>query len=226
VPLLVPVVEPSPAPAATDLPAELPTAFVGRILFLSSRGGSQGLYLVDPDSRDLWRVTQSWPYQVARRRASSAGGLLVSTASRPCGGRTERGEGGDLVLVDPGDPARQCAQVIVSRSGASGVEITAPGALHYDPAISPDGQWVVYVSNVTGNDEIFKIRSDGTENTRLTENVWEWDKHPTWSPDGARIVFWSNREGRNQLYVMNADGSGVRNLSANAFDDADPVWVR
>lgn len=224
-PLLIPVVDPTAAPSATALPAGLPGDFSGRILFLSDLGGRSALFLMDPDTRALWRVTQSWPYLVAKRAESNRSGVTAATGSRPCGGSQAVDEAGDPI---PGsaDPVRTCAQILVSQQDGPMVEITEPGWLHYDPAVSPDGQWIAYVSNVTGNDEIFKIRSDGTENTRLTENLWEWDKHPSWSPDGSRIVFWSNREGHPQLYVMNADGTNVTNLSAGAQADTDPVWVK
>jgi Tol biopolymer transport system component len=133
---------------------------------------------------------------------------------------------GDTVL-DPGDPVHGCSQIVVSDAQwPHPREITPPGYMHYDPAVSPDGQWIAYTSTIAGNDEIFKIRLDGGSNVRLTENVWEWDKHPSWSPDGARLAFYSNRDGRKQIYLMNADGSGLENVSQNAYNDWDPVWVR
>jgi hypothetical protein len=223
--LLIPVVDPTAAPSATALPASLPGDFTGRVLFLSDRGGRAALFLLDPDTRALWRVTQSWPYALAKQAESTKSGITAVSAGRPCGGSVALDEAGDAI---PGtsDPVRTCGQILVSHDGGPMTEITEPGWLHYDPAVSPDGQWIAYVSNVTGNDEIFKIQSDGTANTRLTENLWEWDKHPSWSPDGGRIVFWSNREGRAQLYVMNADGSGVTNLSAGSNSDSDPIWVK
>ena len=79
----------------------------------------------------------------------------------------------------------------------------------------------------SGGDEIYTIRPDASELTRLTFNDWEWDKHPSWSPDGTKIAFWSNRDtARRQIWVMNADGSGQRNLSNSDYNDWDPVWVR
>ena len=116
----------------------------------------------------------------------------------------------------PVDLAAACRRQVESMSPArpSGV------------ALAPDGTWVAYVSTVTGNDELFKIRVDGSENTRLTENEWAWDKHPTWSPDGTRIAFWSNRDGHRQLYVMDADGGNVRRLAPGPYEDWDPVWAR
>ena len=83
------------------------------------------------------------------------------------------------------------------------------------------------VSQETGNDEIFLIGLDGVNVQRLTNNTWEWDKHPSWSPDGSQIVFWSNREtGRRQLWIMNADGSKQRPLLDSPYNDWDPIWVK
>lgn len=97
----------------------------------------------------------------------------------------------------------------------------------YDPAWSPDGQRVVFVSQVTGNDEIWMINGDGSDDEQLTYNDWQWDKFPTWSPDGSQIAFWSNRiAGYAQIWVMNADGSDQHNVSKSESDDWQPVWIR
>jgi TolB protein len=100
-------------------------------------------------------------------------------------------------------------------------------AVAYDPTWSPDGSRIAYVATESGGDEIYVIGVDNGVAQRLTFNTWEWDKHPTWSPDSSQIVFFSNRDsGRRQLWIMNADGSNQRNLSANPYNDWDPVWVR
>jgi Tol biopolymer transport system component len=97
----------------------------------------------------------------------------------------------------------------------------------YDPVWSPKGHWIAFVSNEPGNDEIFLIGADGQFPKRLTWNVWEWDKHPSWSPDGGRLVFWSNRDvGRGQIWLMNDDGTGQVNLSNNQYEETDPLWIK
>ena len=99
--------------------------------------------------------------------------------------------------------------------------------IEYDPVWAPNNEWIAFVSNVTGNDEIWKIRPDGTDVTQLTFNTWEWDKHPSWSPDSQRIAFYSNRiTGRLQIWVMNADGSEPHNISRNEYNDWDPIWLK
>jgi Tol biopolymer transport system component len=49
------------------------------------------------------------------------------------------------------------------------------------PAWSPDGKWIAYVSHQDGNREIYIMRSDGTEKTRLTWNDAA-DLSPAWRP--------------------------------------------
>lgn len=95
----------------------------------------------------------------------------------------------------------------------------------YDAAWSPTNQHIAFVSNTHDGDEIWTIRTDGTDIKRLTHNSWEWDKHPSWSPDGSQIIFWSNRTGMRQIWIMNADGSGQRALTTE-YENWDPIWIR
>ena len=96
----------------------------------------------------------------------------------------------------------------------------------YDPVWSPDGQSIVFVSNHTGNDEIWSMNQDGGNQRQLTYNDWPWDKHPSFSPDGTQIVFYSNRSGSRQIWVMNSDGSSQVNISSNSADEWEPTWIR
>jgi Tol biopolymer transport system component len=107
----------------------------------------------------------------------------------------------------------------------------------WDPALSADGWWLAWVTNRNGNDEIYIKTIDWTDQNqrRLTENAWEWDKHPTWSPDGHKIAFYSNRadklsEATRQIWVMEVVGDrgiNLKNLSKNPDKvDTDPVWIK
>ncbi len=225
-PLIVWVSEPTPAPTVTPLPGGVPKLLDNMILFVSDRFGKSSLMVYDPAGNRFGQVTQPWVYVVGEARDIKVGDTQVRVQEVPCGGDEPQSEdpSNPALPTEQPDPARRCAQIVV-QTVANGEwrEITDPGFIHYDPALSPDGQWIAYVSTITGNDEIFKIRVDGSENTRLTENRWEWDKHPSWSPDGAQIVFWTNRDGRKQLYVMNADGSET---SATCPTASSTTWIR
>ena len=90
-------------------------------------------------------------------------------------------------------------------------------------ATSPLWGKIVFHSDREGNNEIYKMKSDGSNQTRLTFNAVS-DVYPVWSPDGRQIAFHSDRDGNDEIYVMNADGSSQRNLTHHPGYDAFPDW--
>jgi Tol biopolymer transport system component len=68
--------------------------------------------------------------------------------------------------------------------------------------------------------QIFTMRSDGSERTRISHDLNDYI-NPVFSPDGATIMAVScTRDGSNEIYAMNADGKNLKNLS-NADGDDD-----
>jgi Tol biopolymer transport system component len=91
---------------------------------------------------------------------------------------------------------------------ASTLQLTYDRAEDTQPDISPDGKWVVFVSNRGGHADIWIMRSDGGEPKNLTRDQGDNDS-PSWSPDGKQIAFQSTRiDGRVRIFLMNADGTG------------------
>ncbi len=87
------------------------------------------------------------------------------------------------------------------------------------PALSPDGKQLAFQSHKEGNWEIYSLRLDSGQVTRLTNDL-AYEGAPSWSPDGKQIAFESYRSGNLDIWVMNADGSNPVNLTANelAYD--------
>ena len=71
-------------------------------------------------------------------------------------------------------------------------------------AFSPDGNWIVFSSNGTGDGELFVMRADGSDVTQLTHKP-VYDGGPFFSPDGKRVVYRSDRKGNDLLQVFVAD---------------------
>ena len=87
------------------------------------------------------------------------------------------------------------------------------------PRYSPDGSKIVFQSFRDGRPQIYEMNSDGSGQTRLTNNT-AYETAPAWSPDGTKILFTSLRDGDQALYVMNADGSNPTRVTAGS----DGVW--
>jgi Tol biopolymer transport system component len=81
---------------------------------------------------------------------------------------------------------------------------------------------ILFVSNLTGASEIWRLNSDGTGPLQLTSDKTE-DGAPAWSPDGKQFAYYSKRANGYQIMVANADGSGAHQLT-NTANNWTPVW--
>jgi Tol biopolymer transport system component len=121
---------------------------------------------------------------------------------------------------------------VMNADGSNRMNLTANSEVDMNPAWSPDGTRIAFVSgrdfpgitgDVTRGFEIYVMNADGSNQTRLTNNMFS-DSNPSWSPDSNKITFGTNRDGNFEIYSMNANGSNQVNLTNNSSSDFDPVW--
>jgi Tol biopolymer transport system component len=93
----------------------------------------------------------------------------------------------------------------------------------YEPAWSPDGKSIAFVSNRGGSMKIYVISADGGGVKQLTFGTDE-DDAPAWSPNGSRIAYVRVIDGNPEIHVMNADGSNAVRLTNDAGIDIHPHW--
>jgi Tol biopolymer transport system component len=86
--------------------------------------------------------------------------------------------------------------------------------------LSPDGSTFVYVSEASGNADIYLQRVGGRNPIDLTADSEAADTAPAFSPDGERIAFCSEREGGG-IFVMGSTGESVKRLTDFGYD---PSW--
>jgi Tol biopolymer transport system component len=101
---------------------------------------------------------------------------------------------------------------VMNADGSGTRKLTHNARQNAEPAWSPDGRRIAFVSRRDGNAEIYVMNADGSGKRNLTRNPAK-DVRPSWSPDGQKIAFVSDRDGRLEAHVMNADGSGQRSLA-------------
>src|SRR5215813_12763012 len=88
---------------------------------------------------------------------------------------------------------------------------------------------IAFQSNRDGNNEIYVMSPDGSDQTRFTFDSRN-DRRPDISPNGQQIVFSSNRitadnpDGDFEIFVQNVDESDARQLTFNKDDDSWPRW--
>jgi serine/threonine protein kinase/Tol biopolymer transport system component len=72
--------------------------------------------------------------------------------------------------------------------------LTVDAGFEGEPSFAPDGQTIAYVSDRTGNFEVFLRQISGGPDINLTNNTAD-DMQPAISPDGKQIAFVSSRSG-------------------------------
>jgi dipeptidyl aminopeptidase/acylaminoacyl peptidase len=76
--------------------------------------------------------------------------------------------------------------------------LTDAAAVETMPALSPDGDWVVFPTDRAGGRKLWIQRVDGTAGRFLEpdrSDIPDLSLHPRFSPDGKWVVFTSNRAG-------------------------------
>ena len=96
----------------------------------------------------------------------------------------------------------------------------------FGAAWSPDGQQIVFTSDIAGRANLWKVRASGGWPIQLTQSD-DRQYGAAWSPDGKWIVYEQDRAGDElwDLYAVPSDGGGVINLTNTpAIREQDPHW--
>jgi len=105
------------------------------------------------------------------------------------------------------------------------VKLMASSGYNDNPAYSPDGRRVAFVSDRSGFESIWLCDGDGRNPFQLTS--FESDSGtPRWSPDGRKLAFDSVEAGDWNVYVIDADGGIPRRLTREASADTRGTWSR
>jgi Tol biopolymer transport system component len=154
-----------------------------------------------------------------------APGMLAGLLAVGCGGSTPKASP-DLIFVTTrdGDYSIYGSDLDGShqrRLTKEKGDASTPQGLFFqiEPAWSPDGSQIAFVSRRDGPAHLYVMRADGTDTRRLT-NTGRDDHHPSWSPDGRRIVF--ARDG--MLEVMPAGGGEARRIGDAPGNAQEPAW--
>ncbi|MBI2403419.1 MAG: PD40 domain-containing protein, partial [Gemmatimonadetes bacterium] len=106
---------------------------------------------------------------------------------------------------------------------ANFTRLTVDPGVEWFPSLSPDGQWLTYSGEASGNRDIYLLSVGGRNPINLTADSPEADDQPAFSPDGEQIAFRSEREGGG-IFVMGR--TGERAVGRRCADRRDAAVAR
>ena len=92
-------------------------------------------------------------------------------------------------------------------TGGEATRITSGQAYDMQPAFSPDGKKLVFISDRNGSENVWVANADGTKPRAITTTERENYMSPTWAPDGEYVIAAKGA----QLWIYHeSGGSGVQ----------------
>jgi tricorn protease len=227
----------------------------GKVYFLSDRNGPFTLFSYDPKDKKVEQALASNGADIKSASAGPGGIVYEQFGSLnlfdPATGKSKA-----VAVTVPSDLPNvrlhfkkvdsEIASAALSPSGARAVfeahgeVLTAPaekgdirnltntpGVMERDPSWSPDGKWVAYFSDESGEYQLFLKNPDGMGEARKISlgSPASFYYEPIWSPDSKKIAFSDKR--LNLWYIDLAKGTPVK-VDTDTYDapqrTLDPVW--
>jgi eukaryotic-like serine/threonine-protein kinase len=102
----------------------------------------------------------------------------------------------------------------MNADGSNQTQLTTNGKNNIRPALSPDGRYIAFSSNIVAEANIWRIDSDGSNLKRLTSG--DGEAAPHWSPDGRWIVYQGLKDGKPLLWKLAIDGGAPMALTSTS----------
>lgn len=238
---------PSPPPTAT---ATIP-ALQGVMLFESNRDGNPEIYAENLASQALLRLTSNTVLDVQPALASDSSRVIyvsnqngnneiyltglnrqppVNLTNSPSDDQQPAWspDGNWIVFTSNRDGNQEI--YIMNKNGGEVRNLTANAASDFAPVwFSIPGflsigteEWIAFTSNRDGNQEIYRVRPDGSGLTNLTKNPAN-DYAPT-SFSSGQLAFVTDRDGNPEIYTATSDGGSPTNVTNSFGQDLSPVF--
>lgn len=104
------------------------------------------------------------------------------------------------------------------------IQVTSAMGFETFPTWSPDGGRLAYMSNQSGNPDIWVSQVSGGPAVNLTEDFAGRDFDPAWSPDGGQIAFESQRDGGGCFVISALGGAPRRVVGLPTLVPGGPAW--
>lgn len=172
--------------------------------------GSLGLFDLRSGKTQAINVTVEADFPGIRPRFEKVGSQISNAAISPTGARAVFEARGEIITVpaEKGDPRNLT---------------NSPGVMERDPSWSPDGKWIAYFSEASGEYALHVTDQKGGEVKKfpLGANP-SFYYSPTWSPDSQKIAFYDTA---NTLWYLQIDKGTLTKVDTNPFGLRDNVVI-
>ena len=157
-------------------------------------------------------------------------GLLVAVAATGRVHGTQEGEPARETIVYSSIQPSNWDLYLFESAGARPRRLTTDPGLDYNGVISPDGRWVVFTSERSGNPDLYVLDLQGDAQVRPLVASPAMEDAAAFSPDGRRLLFVSTRNGNADLFAIPfrpenpAAADEATNLTRHAAGDYNPAF--
>jgi TolB protein len=164
------------------------------VAFASNRSGYWDIYLLNLSSGGITRLTDTLTYDASPSWSPDNQWLVYETYAN--------------------DNLEIKIQSVVAMSDI--ITLTNSPATDFSPVWSPQGRQIAFVSNRSGDNEIWLADLDKPEEQRLiniSNSPNSSDIHPVWSPDGKSLVWVGEQDGIHSLFRQELPAAGNANTT-------------
>lgn len=189
-----------------------------QLAFASNRNGYWDIYVLDLTSGQAKQITDTPAYD-ASPSWSPDGQWLVYESYADF-------DGGENSSPDSSQNLDIFIRQVVDGEALDGetVRLTNNPSADFSPSWSPTGRHIAFVSDRSGENEIWLADLDNTDDRfqNISRNPTSSDENPAWSPDGLSLAWASSSSGFRIIKVMNTVEAQRKEYQIGSGDD--PVW--
>ena len=191
----------------TDYDVKYPSQGPGAIVFQYG----EALHLLNTKTGEVARVPVELPTDLTRMRPEfvSISPRTGSFSLSPTGKRVLLEARGEIINV----PAEDGEPINLTQ---------ASGSREKNAAWSPNGKWVAFISDRTGEEEIYLVDQKAEKPARqLTHDGYGFRMHLVWSPDSKHLLF---ADKFLRLNLVDAETGAITVIDQADYDDAWERW--
>lgn len=184
-----------------------------------------------------WSPDGKWLYFVSNRHGPrDVYSMRISSRGVPESEPVKLTTGANAMTIAVGSDGKRLAYaVFVPRVNVGSIPLSADGIAAAPRAhtfgnqvvesmkVSADGEWLYYDSNLRGNADIYRVRTDGGEPRQLTFDAAD-DFNPDVSADGREVTFHSLRSGNRDIFTMPVEGDRAEQVTFTKAHELAPRW--